>query len=252
MNCFECAHELLLDPYIATDKVTQHVQKCSACQRLAKELKDCESTLIESLDIAYPPDLDKKLMSLYAHKAKLKAKRVIFSAAAAVLGVTIFMASYTYQTLYCPTGSALVLAHAIEELGVLNIDNELDYDRLAFELKDYGLVIRQNLGQARWIGRCDVEGGRGLHIVLDTEKYGVLTLMVLPDQETKNIEVVEKQGMFAWITTIDNVQVGVATQNLKLRNDINGFLATSLQSLSNDTAPPQISNYFRPVNLVVL
>lgn len=136
-------------------------------------------------------------------------------AASAVLSVTLgAIALHEREPERGSTFSAIALTHVLSEPHLLTRQDRIPYPRVARSLAAYHLAPRGDLGLVRYIDQCELPEGQGLHVVLETPHYGLVSLIVSPSTSGRvNESPTSQAGLNAETLDFDGVSVGVVAMS---------------------------------------
>lgn len=228
MTCLDVRRALLATPISEEPSLLAHLQDCTACRAFAADLKRQEAQLREALAVPVPAHLAERV--LLATRLRRPRWYGLAWAASLLLAVMIGFSSYQFR----PTSVAwcdVVLAHVLNERNTLEKDDEIPAQRLGHALAEFGLSAKGDLGQIRFLDRCALPGGRGLHVVIDTHELGQVTLILLPPGAHAAGEQMARDGFATKLVTIGDAVVGVVTQHPDQLEHLNHWLSHELQVL---------------------
>jgi len=148
------------------------------------ELKTLDQQIADAMQVEPPEGLAERIklnQQLGKHTQKKKQYQFMFSIAASVLIVMsvvfIFLSPSNNDAL-----SKIVLSHIYDELYHLEEDHQYPIDRANLALASLGGRFKQDIGEIRYVGACDIDKKPGLHMVLEGEK-GPVTVIMMPQEK---------------------------------------------------------------------
>lgn len=230
MNCLEVRRALLANPESGESTLQAHLQACTTCRAFSAELKQQEGVLREALAVPVPPHLADRV--LLATRLKRPRLRGLAWAASVLLAITVVFSGYLYQK--SPASVAwceVVLAHVLNERYTLEENNQVTAQQLQDALAGFGLSTKSTLGRIRYLDRCALPGGRGLHVVVDTRALGQVTLVLLPQGAHAADEQMARDGFTTKLVTIGDTAIGVVTQHPDRLEKLSDWVSQELQAL---------------------
>lgn len=212
MNCLEARRQLLENPVSQEPLLQQHMLDCASCAAFAAELKQQEAQLRGALTIPVPPRLAERVLLA----TSLRRPRWQPYAWAASILLAILLGMGGYWSLQQPTPaswSEVVLAHVLNERDSLEQDERISADRLSVALASFGLSAKGDLGRIRFLERCEMPGGKGLHVVIDTQELGQVTLVFPPKGMRIKYGHSTRDGFVASLLHVGHTAIGVVTEH---------------------------------------
>lgn len=224
MDCITTRRTLLADP-TGTAEVAEHLGSCPGCQAFAKNLNREAALLRHAMEVPVPDQLQERILLQTALQRRpnsfitrlrefiaslsLPTQAGIAMAFSFVLAVGI----WNYQPAYDPhlNWSEVVLAHVIGEPDAMAASGAIPRDALVEAFDRYGLAPTADIGTARFVERCVVPGGRGMHIVIDTHRLGRVSLILPPTGLNAVESSARRDGYAATMVSIAGVSIGVVT-----------------------------------------
>lgn len=243
MNCLEARRQLLENPASEAQHLQQHLQVCPGCTAFAAELKQQEAQLREALNIPVPPRLAERVL-LATSLRRPRWRQSYAWAASILLTVLLGMGGYWGLQPQTPASwSEVVLAHVLNERESLEKDDTISTDRLLGALASFGLSAKADLGRIRYLERCEMPGGKGLHVVIDTNDLGQVTLVFPPKGTQIEHGRSTRDGFAASMLLVGPTTIGVVTEHpekleqlarwLRVELQVNGQGVTSQQRTPN-------------------
>ncbi|MCL1051650.1 DUF3379 domain-containing protein [Shewanella abyssi] len=156
------------------------------------DLKGLDNKIEKALNIDVPDDLAAKLLlrqQLQHHHSQRRKTGFAFAMVASVA----FLAGITFTLLRMgPVDLGQhALAHVYHEGKALQLDNNVQYQDVNFQLASLGTVgdmkFTQQPGKMFYSTYCDFQGVRSLHIVMQGEQ-GKVTLFIVPLEDRMVLE----------------------------------------------------------------
>ncbi|QQX78777.1 DUF3379 domain-containing protein [Shewanella sp. KX20019] len=156
------------------------------------DLKGLDNKIEKALNIDVPDDLAAKLLlrqQLQHHHSQRRKTGFAFAMVASVA----FLAGITFTLLRMgPVDLGQhALAHVYHEDKALQLDNNVQYQDVNFQLASLGTVgdmkFTQQPGKMFYSTYCDFQGVKSLHIVMQGEQ-GKVTLFIVPLEERMVLE----------------------------------------------------------------
>lgn len=193
MNCFDVRRAVFSTPRINTAELADHLQTCSACSDLVKEVNKLDSRIHDAMLVPVPEALADRV--LLKHKLQSPMlRRVHWALAASIVIATVisiqFLGTRQDDGLQVMTVSEAGQQHP----AVAAINYVMDHEpRLILEnrqgdpivLKAALSVLGLNLpanASVRYLGKCPVPGGTGEHVVVESP-LGHVTLILVTQQK---------------------------------------------------------------------
>jgi len=153
-----------------------HAATCEACRRLAETLRRQDEALGRALAVVAPTGLaDRVLLARQIRRPRIRVMAVAASAAMiAFVGALAFWQVHVTRSL-----AGEMIAHVVAEPRSLAAAENLPRERLAAALARAGFSTKIPLGEVRYAGQCEMPGGIGEHLVVETPR-GKVTIIVTP------------------------------------------------------------------------
>lgn len=231
MNCLEVRRALLANPMNDEADLQAHLQECTACRSFSIDLKRQEAQLREALAVPVPPHLAERV--LLATRLRRPRWHGVAWAASLLLTITIGFGGYLKWPSQTPAAwSEVILAHVLNERDTLSRNDSISLDRLTTALADFGLNVKSEVGRIRYLDKCEMPGGKGLHVVVDTRELGQVTL-ILPPHGTQHPQgETTRDGFAARLVTLGGTTVGVVTEHPDQIDALSHWLGQTLQARS--------------------
>jgi len=229
MNCLEVRRLLLENPAIDAQELHRHLHGCPACQAFAVELKQQEAQLEQALNVPIPPRLTERV--LLATSLRKPRWQPYAWAASILLAVMLGIGGYLNLQHQTPAAwSEVVLAHVLNERNTLEKDDRISADRLSVALASFGLTAKGDLGRIRFLDRCEMPGGKGLHVVIDTRELGQVTLIFPPRGMQIEPGRSARDGFVAKLVTIGATTIGIVTEHPDRLEPLSHWLKAELRT----------------------
>ena len=220
-NCRDLRNLLSGEPQRLSGDVRQHLSQCEACRAYAARIGRAEERLHEALSIPVPEQLAERILlrsELFTARDGRRARwlrppRSALLAVAALL--LIFGVGAWLRRGPSPSASQwldVVVEHVKEERATLALDGLSPPDALATSLKEYRLELKGSLGAVRYVDHCDLPGGVGVHIVIDTPDLGKVSLIVLPRGVRPGSGSAQRGDYAAGLMQISRTTIGLVTE----------------------------------------
>jgi hypothetical protein len=192
MQCQEFRHRLDVDPYRMGPEAEAHAADCPECAEHWEAQMSREARLAEALRLVAPQGLPQRATSA-ADRVRRHPGSWGFALAGALL---IVLATAHHLPLALGDDPAAAgIAHVLAEPPELWTQGHTDRSALAAELERVGARLTATL-PARHAGPCEVPGGGGAHIVLDTPN-GTVMLLLMPNLVLSRAQSKQAQGLIA-------------------------------------------------------
>lgn len=241
MNCLTARRALLAEPGASDPDLSRHLRECPHCCALARTLAEDEAALRAAIDIPVPDHLQDRILLqtalrrrtsgfdwLTRHSAWLSGARG--GALALACSLALAVGIWQLQPAHDPhlNWSEVVLAHVIGEPDAVGATASLPGARLSAALGRHGLALGARLGTIRFIEHCPVPGGRGTHIVIDTERLGKVSLILPPPGVRVAASAARGDGYAAATVDIAGVSVGIVTSEPDKLKALSALLAQAI------------------------
>lgn len=229
MNCLDVRRLLWTNPVADDVAVKQHLTDCPGCAQFATELERQDAVLQEALNIPVPPHLAERiLLSTRPHRTRRSGYAI---AASVLLAVALGMSSqFGVFRSASPDWSEVVLAHVLNERNTLESKERIPLEKLNSELQRFGLIVQGNPGTVRYLDRCDMPGGKGLHVVLETPQRGVLTLIIPPGNAQNDTVISSRDGFSSRLVPVHGRVVGLVIPESQGMDELSDWLGSLLHS----------------------
>lgn len=194
MNCLDFQRRLNADPYRLGAEAEAHAEACPACaRRLAGQMRQ-EAELARSLWVTPPDGLADRV--LLAARMRRRGERGRLYALAAslflVVGIGLSLAPWREADL-----TAESIRHVLAEPQFLAAREPVSPGEVAAQFQRVGARLAEPLAAVH-AAPCDVPGGEGAHIVLDTP-HGRVTVLLMPNRQARAEAREQAQGLIAAI-----------------------------------------------------
>ena len=224
VHCLDARRALLADPHARPPGLAGHMAECPSCRAFAAALLREEEVLRTLLAVPVPEGLQEKILLNAQLNRRSWFERLrtallpsqpwsragLALACSAVLAVAVWRVQERAPRL---DWSEVMLAHTIDESGVLGSQQRIPQEKLAAVLADYGLTVKGNLGTVRFLERCPMPGGHGVHAVIDTPDLGTVTLLLPPRGTQVADGSAAAQGFNARLVAVLGTGIGVVTRD---------------------------------------
>lgn len=230
MNCLDVRRLLWTNPVAEDAALRQHLATCPGCQQFAAELAQQDAVLQQALNVPVPPHLAERiLLTTRPHRTRRSGYAIAASVLLAVtLGVISQLGGLRSAS---PDWSEVVLAHVLNERDTLTRTESVPLDTLKTELQRFGLAVQGNPGTVRYLDRCDMPGGKGLHVVLETPERGVLTLIIPPGDANSDTDHSARDGLSSRLLALNGRAVGLVLPESQGMDEVSEWLASVLHSV---------------------
>lgn len=228
MNCLEARGLLLSNPLAEDAALLAHLQGCDGCHAFSVELSQQENQLREALDVPVPKQLAERIL-LNTQLRKPRWQRPVL-AAAAVLFVLVGVGGYLLPSAPMPAAwSEVVLAHVLNERDTLQGRAQISADQLRLALAGFGLTVSDDLGRIDYLDRCEMPGGKGLHVVINTVELGQVTLILPPPGTPAQGGQSSRDGFTSTLVQVGRTSIGVVTAHPDRARRLNHWLEEKLR-----------------------
>lgn len=224
MNCLDFQRQLNADPRRLSPEAEAHAEDCPACaRRLVKQLR-LESQLAQALLVDPPEGLADRV--LLATRLRQRRERMpLFALAASLVvavGIGLTLPNWQQEDL---AGSGI--AHVLREPALLLASETVTRGQLEAQLARVGAVLAGEL-PAVHAGPCEVPGGDGAHIVLDTP-HGRVTMLLMPNRQTRQAISKLDQGLIAVVHSASRGCYTLVAENARALAHVQALLAKQLR-----------------------
>lgn len=215
MNCLDLRRILLADPRADSTVLRAHLGACPACRAFAAGLARDERVLQQALAVPVPQHLaERVLLSTRLGGTRWRSWAL---AASVVMALALGAGMWLQPQAQAPGWSEIVLAHVLSERAALAHQDHVSSAALATAMADYGLQVRGDLGRVRYLDHCEMPGGKGLHVVLESPELGVVTLILPPSGASgAGREEVSRSGFAARMVAVGASAIGIVTDRPEL------------------------------------
>lgn len=175
MNCIQYRRSKLADARRSTPEALQHARGCPACMTFSRGADAFEQRLEAALLVPPPAGLAERVLRAHAVRARRSAWRF-------ALAATILLVLGVFARLFLVSDAGLAWAvaeHVLAEPEVLAANQPVAPEQLALAFARVGGSVNGTLLDVRYHGRCNLAGGTGEHLVVDTP-LGKATVILLP------------------------------------------------------------------------
>lgn len=192
MNCLDFQRQLNADPRRLSPEAEAHAEECPTCaRRLVKQLH-LEAELAQALLVDPPEGLADRVL-LATRLDRQRTRRPLYALAASLVvavGIGLALPVWHQEDL---AGEGI--AHVLREPQFLVANETVARDRLAAQFARVGAALAGEL-PAVHAGPCEVPGGDGAHIVLDTP-HGRVTVLLIPHRQAPEASSKLDRGLIA-------------------------------------------------------
>jgi hypothetical protein len=230
MNCLDVRRLLWTNLVSGDAQLRQHLTTCPGCTQFAAELARQDAIVQQALNVPVPPHLAERiLLTTRPHRARRSGYAIAASVLLAVtLGVISQLGGLRSAS---PDWSEVVLAHVLNERDTLASTERIPLDTLKSELQRFGLAVQGDPGTVRFLGRCDMPGGKGLHVVLDTPERGLLTLIIPPGDADSDADHSARDGLSSRLLALNGRAVGLVLPESQSMDEVSEWLGSVLHSV---------------------
>lgn len=151
--------------------------------------------------------------------------------AALVLGIGL----WHWQRPTVMAGSDIVLAHVLNEPETWSHDEPITYPQLRAVLAEFNLALNDVDVAVRYLHRCAMPGGQGLHIVLAKPQLGDLTLLIPPSGTVYAEGVTMREGFEASMLAVGTRKVVLVTPQHSSHQAVADWVRQQLTTSSGPT-----------------
>ena len=209
MNCLQYRRLTLADPRRSTREQQHHAAQCSDCARFAASVTDLDLDIEAAAHVRLPEGLAERVLLA---RPRSQRRRTAWLAAAAVLFASIglgFTVPAALDALDSPVPAESVgashpavaaISMVVEKEPVLLKEGRKgDPAVLEARLKDLGLALPGGSTSVRYIGHCELSGGRCDHLVLVTPD-GHASVILVPGEHAPSRVLVSDRRMIALLS----------------------------------------------------
>lgn len=225
MTCLDVRRQQLANPDTQSAAMHAHLSQCESCREHGERLLAQDARLRDALQVPVPEGLVERALLRRQLRSPQRFRNWMIAASVACLA--LFAAWWQLPWSQSRDWALLVAEHVADEPAALAARGEIAAAELNKLLHSWGLALREPLGKLRYLDRCAMPDGRGLHAVIATEQWGLVTLILPP----AGVEVVpgeaqygdfhaaafHSQGRAIAVVTADAAQLSDARQWLETR-----------------------------------
>ena len=199
MNCLEVRRRLLIDPSRIDRETRAHLASCAGCKSESERLLELDEEIRRALQVEPAPGLHSRiLLAEVLRRSRIRfgarflaiAAALLLSAGAAIWTVRV---SGPVESLPEQSLSESVLAHIQSEIEYLRRDDKVTPQALALMLTHFGVRLRDDLGQVRYLSHCRIGGSDGVHLILEGATAPI-TVLLMPGEQAGHRETVDGGG----------------------------------------------------------
>ena len=235
MNCLTTRRHLQATPHQTSTEITQHLAGCESCRQFAARLLREEQLLAASIAVPVPEQLAERILL----RTQMQTRRSFWAPALqlwqrwqhsslqsllarplplAMAATTLLTLGLSWQLLWVDADlnwNEVLLAHAASEseAEMAASGSTVAQAELQQAFKEYGLKTMSDLGKVRYLGRCLLPGGRGVHVVIDTPDLGQVTLILPPKGVKAHSQLARLENYSGQVIQINQASVGIMSQD---------------------------------------
>lgn len=202
MNCLACRRLLLAAPRENATALHEHLEKCLACARLARNVQAFDRRLSRAMRLPVPDGLAERILL-----PRLNTRRWHYGAAAAAALVAAIaigtMAPALLETDEPALAAAAVgpfhpaveaIAMVVEQEPALLKEGRVGDPRvLERKMKELGLELKKSGISIRYIGKCQLRGSDCDHLVLVTPEGHVSVILMADEHPSQRVLVADRR-----------------------------------------------------------
>jgi len=192
MNCLEFQRRLNADPHRLGPEAEAHADACPACaRRLARQMR-LEAELAQALLVSPPEGLADRVLLAARLRRRREYMPALALAAGLVLavGIGLSLPQWGGEDL-----AGASIAHVLSEPQLLAARERVAAGQVSAQFARVGGRLEGAL-PAVHAGPCEVPGGEGAHVVLDTP-HGRVTVLLMPHRRVEEEARKNDQGLIA-------------------------------------------------------
>ena len=194
MNCLDFQRRLNADPHRLGAAAEAHADACPACaRRLARQMQ-LEAELAQALLVAPPEGLADRVLLATRLGRRRERNRLYALAAGLFVAVGIGL---SLPLLHQEDLAGAGIAHVLSEPHFLTVRETASQRDVATQFARVGATLTGEL-PAVHAGPCEVPGGGGAHIVLETP-HGRVTVLLMPNRKVREELDKRDRGLFAQV-----------------------------------------------------
>lgn len=192
MNCLEFQRRLNAAPRRLGAEAEAHAETCPDCaRRYAKQMR-LEAELAQALLVAPPEGLADRVLLATQLRQRREHLPLYALAASLVLAVGI---GFSLPSWHQEDLAGAGIAHVLREPNLLAAHEVVSHDNLSAQFARVGARLSAPM-PAVHAGPCEVPGGDGAHIVLETP-HGRVTVLLMPHREAREAASKLDRGLIA-------------------------------------------------------
>ncbi len=165
MDCLAYRRIKLATPQDASPEIIAHARECRECAAFTRQLEAFEQDMHTTLHIPVPEGLAEKIILRRGKPHWLKASWLPV-AAAIVITLAALVALNTLPSR--ESFSQQFVDHVLSEPDVIAANADVEADALELAFADFGGKLRSDIGDVKYIGKCQIGGVASTHVQIST------------------------------------------------------------------------------------
>ena len=223
MNCLVFQRQLNADPHRLTSEAETHAEGCPACARRLSMQMRMEAELAQALLVTPPEGLADRVLLSAKLEQRRERGRLYALAASLVLaaGIGLSLPQWGQEDL-----AGVGIAHVLSEPQFLNAQESVSQQDVATQFARVGAHLTGTL-PAVYAAPCEVPGGDGAHVVMETP-HGRVTVLIMPNRQVRDELSKRDQGFIALVSSAKRGCYALVASNAQALEYARGMLEQSL------------------------
>ncbi len=179
MNCLEFRRIKLAEPRGLPHEALTHMSECTTCRNFAADINENEERLAAALAVPVPEGLAERII-LRRKTGALSGFSPRLWAMAATVVLTFAFGFQQWRDAGSQEYAKLAIEHVMHEPESFTTARLADPQLFRTVMQNFGGEVQGSLGKVRYMKLCPVPEGTGWHIVFETERGELATLILIP------------------------------------------------------------------------
>jgi hypothetical protein len=179
MNCLEFRRIKLAEPRALPHDALAHLSDCTTCRNFAADINDNEERLAAALAVPVPEGLAERIILRRKSGSATRFSPRLWAMAAALL-LTFTFGFQQWKDAGSQEYAKLAIQHVMHEPESFTTARLADPQLFRTVMQNFGGELQGSLGKVRYMKLCPVPEGTGWHIVFETERGELATLILIP------------------------------------------------------------------------